>query len=129
MPPRAASSAVSACLASIDLLASIDSGQARERRQLSGAVNVLGRSVPVVVLVVVGAVGLALLHVLWLARVRWGQITDWDEGGDMAIALPYAEGLVSSPREFVEGATPPSAVSPPWRRSPQFPCCSYRARD
>ena len=37
--------------------------------------------------VAVGAVLLAVLHVLWLVRFRFGYITDWDEAGYISIAL------------------------------------------
>jgi 4-amino-4-deoxy-L-arabinose transferase-like glycosyltransferase len=56
--------------------------------------------------------GLAALHVVWLARFRWGYVVDWDEAAYLAIALEFRDALLDGPLEYVRaqdagGAQPP----------------------
>jgi 4-amino-4-deoxy-L-arabinose transferase-like glycosyltransferase len=66
------------------------------------------RFVPVVAMGLV----LAALHVLWLARFRWGYFVDWDEGAYLGIALQFHDALLDGPGAYVDaqragGAQPP----------------------
>jgi hypothetical protein len=63
--------------------------------------------------VAVGAVFLALLHVLWLVRFRFGYITDWDEAGYISIALADLQGLSEGPRAFAEAVGHSFGTQPP----------------
>lgn len=63
-------------------------------------------------MVVAAALVLGGLHVLWLARFRWGYVTDWDEAGYATISLRYLDGLTGGPADLVHalragGAQPP----------------------
>jgi hypothetical protein len=51
------------------------------------------RDVPIAGWVAVGALALCVLHLVWLARFRWGFVGDWDESGYMSIAFRALEGL------------------------------------
>lgn len=58
------------------------------------------------------ALGLALLHVVWLARFRWGYVLDYDETSYLTIALQLHDGLLDGPGAYVDavrgaGAQPP----------------------
>jgi 4-amino-4-deoxy-L-arabinose transferase-like glycosyltransferase len=55
---------------------------------------------------------LAALHVVWLARFRWGYFLDWDEAGYLGIALEFRDALLDGPGAYVDvqsnaGAQPP----------------------
>jgi 4-amino-4-deoxy-L-arabinose transferase-like glycosyltransferase len=60
------------------------------------------RGIPPIAVGASVAVILAVLHVLWLARFRWGYITDWDEAGYISQALHDVEGLTRGPIQFVD---------------------------
>ena len=64
-------------------------------------------------LVAAGAVALALLHVLWLARFRWGYVTDWDEAGYVSIALNDLQGLADGPGGFIDAVGHSLGTQPP----------------
>lgn len=58
------------------------------------------------------ALGLALLHVVWLARFRWGYVLDYDETSYLAVALQLHDGLLDGPGAYADavrgaGAQPP----------------------
>ena len=59
------------------------------------------------------AFGLALLHVLWMARFRWGYVVDWDEAGYMTIALQDFDALHAGLHDFVEIAIHGGGAAPP----------------
>lgn len=66
------------------------------------------RYVPVLAM----ALLLAALHVLWLARFRWGFFVDWDEAAYLGIALQFHDALLDGPVAFIDaqragGAQPP----------------------
>jgi 4-amino-4-deoxy-L-arabinose transferase-like glycosyltransferase len=63
--------------------------------------------------VVVAALLLAGLHALWLARFRFGFITDWDEAGYIAIALNDLQGLTEGPGAFVDAVGHSLGTQPP----------------
>ena len=71
------------------------------------------RRVTPLALVAVGAVALALLHVWWLARFRWGYLTDWDEAGYISITLNDLQGLSDGPGAFVDAVGHSLGTQPP----------------
>jgi 4-amino-4-deoxy-L-arabinose transferase-like glycosyltransferase len=64
-------------------------------------------------LVVAAAALLALLHVVWLIRFRFGYVTDWDEAGYISNALSYLQGLGDGPSAFVDAVGHSLGTQPP----------------
>ena len=63
--------------------------------------------------VLVAAFGLASLHVMWMARFRWGYVMDWDEAGYTAIALQDFDAFYVGLHVFAQTAIHGFGTQPP----------------
>ena len=63
--------------------------------------------------VLAAAFGLASLHVLWMARFRWGYVMDWDEAGYTAIALQDFDAFYVGLHVFAQTAIHSFGTQPP----------------
>jgi len=63
--------------------------------------------------VAVAALALAALHVVWLARFRWGYVTDWDEAGYAVSALHDFDAFGDGPGAFARAAISTYGTQPP----------------
>lgn len=68
---------------------------------------------PELVAVIVAALVLAALHVVWLARFRWGYVTDWDEAGYAVSALHDFDAFGDGPGAFARAAISTYGTQPP----------------
>ncbi|MFN8175501.1 MAG: glycosyltransferase family 39 protein [Solirubrobacteraceae bacterium] len=73
----------------------------------------LQRAAPALVAVGVAALALAALHVVWLARFRWGYVTDWDEAGYAVSALHDFDAFGDGPGAFARAAISTYGTQPP----------------
>jgi 4-amino-4-deoxy-L-arabinose transferase-like glycosyltransferase len=78
----------------------------------------------------VAAMGLVLaaLHVVWLARFRWGYFLDWDEAAYLGIALQFHDALLDGPAAYVE-AQRAAGAQPPVVPTSAFPILVVFGRD
>lgn len=74
------------------------------------------------------ALALAALHVVWLARFRWGYFLDWDEASYLGIALQFHDALLDGPRAYAE-AQRAAGAQPPVVPTSAFPLLVVFGRD
>ena len=79
--------------------------------------------------VLAAAAVLVGLHVLWMARFRWGYVTDWDEAGYSAIGLNDYDALSVGARAFYDAAWHSLGTQPPLVPLSAVPLLAVFGRD
>jgi 4-amino-4-deoxy-L-arabinose transferase-like glycosyltransferase len=74
------------------------------------------------------ALGLAALHVVWLARFRWGYVLDYDEASYLAAAVQMRDGLLDGPAAYLD-AVRAAGAQPPLVPTSAFPLLALFGRD